>query len=233
MKIAAVVPTSLSDYPDRVAAVVFTAGCSFRCPFCHNPDLVLPGRVSRLPAIAPESVVDDLAQRGSFLDAVVVTGGEPTMHDDLPALLDQLHRLGLLVKLDTNGSRPAMIEAVLSRGLADYVAMDIKAPRAKYDKLAGTRVDLAAIDRSIAAIRGRAPAYEFRTTAAPSLTPADVESIAEWINGASRYVLQPFVARRGALVDGSWSERSAMDPQVLHTTWERIADAFESGGVRA
>ena len=233
MKIAAVVPTSLSDYPDRVAAVVFTAGCTFRCPFCHNPDLVLPDRVSCLPAIDLEDVICDLTERSGFLDGVVVTGGEPTMHDDLPAFLTRLRDLELLVKLDTNGSRPAILKEVLSQRLVDYVAMDIKAPKARYGELAGATVDVAAIQQSIAAIREAAPQYEFRTTVAPSLGVGDIEAIAEWIGGASRYVLQPFVPRSGSLVDPQWADRTAMDEAALRRAWNRVAAAFDDGGVRA
>jgi len=119
---------TLVDYPGKVAATVFTCGCNFRCPFCHNPELVIPQEISRQPKISPEEVLGFLRERVGQLDGVCVTGGEPTIQDDLPDFIAKIKELGFLVKLDANGSRPAMLERLLVGGLLDYVAMDIKAP---------------------------------------------------------------------------------------------------------
>jgi len=232
--IAGLQPTSLIDYPDRVSAVLFTAGCNLRCPFCHNPDLVLPDRVARLTLVETDDVLAMLRERRNFLDGVVITGGEPTLHPGLPGFLRAVKDLGLLVKLDTNGTNPDALFQVFEEGLADFVAMDIKASHASYSRLAGVSVDLAAIDKSIAAIRDHAPAYEFRTTVAPTLEAAEIEAIARWLAGARRYMLQRFrIPPEGLLVDSTWIEQPALSVAELHDLWERIADRFDEGGVRS
>ena len=163
----------------------------------------------------------------------MISGGEPTVHADLPAFAARLKDLGLSVKLDTNGGRPEALEVLFERNLIDYVAMDVKAPRARYEEYAGVTVDPGRIERSMALIRERAPDYEFRTTVAPGLTVDDVRTIADWIAGAKRYVLQAFRAPPGkALVDPSWGERSALSSEELEAAWEGIADRFSTGSVR-
>ena len=231
-------PTSLIDYPDRVAGVLFTVGCNLRCPFCHNPELVLPEQVAVLPLIDPEAVLEALRERCTFLDGVTITGGEPTLHSGLVAFAREVKRLGLLVKLDTNGSNPDVVKELVAKHLADYIAMDIKASPASYDRLAGATVDLKTIERSIALIRERAPDYEFRTTVAPTLDEAAIAAIAEWIGGAKRYVLQrfrvpPHAEKRQTMVDPTWVERSALSEQELDDVWMRIQGRFDEGGVRA
>jgi pyruvate formate lyase activating enzyme len=233
MEIAHVVPTSLIDYPDRVAAVLFTAGCDFRCPFCHNAELVLPERVKELKLISLEEVLETLAARKGFLDGLVITGGEPTIQPDLREFITEVKGLGFLVKLDTNGSRPEVLEELLEEWLLDYVAMDVKAPRARYSELTGVPVDSGAIARSIALVRARAPNYEFRTTIAPTLTRGDIEAIAREIAGVKRYVLQPFVVPAGkSLVDPTWEKKPILSEAELHATWQGIAGNFSAGGVR-
>jgi len=233
VEIAHLVPTSLLDYPDRVAAVLFTVGCNFRCPFCHNPELVLPGRVRDLPLLSQEEVLRVLAERKGFLDGLVLTGGEPTLQPDLREFVAEVKRLGLLVKLDTNGSRPDVLEDLLAAGLVDYLAMDVKAPLSRYSELAGVPVDRSAIGRSIRLVRERAPDYEFRTTVAPTLTWEDLQAIARGIAGARRYVLQPFVVPQGkTLIDPAWGEMAALSGPELKAVWERISAEFLGGGVR-
>lgn len=184
--------TSLIDYPDHIATVLFSGGCNFRCPMCHNADLVLHPR--ELPVVAEDEVVAFLERRVGMVDGVVLTGGEPTLQADLAPFLQRLHALGLHVKLDTNGYRPDVLAALLTQGLVDYVAMDIKAPPDKYALLCGvTSVDLGAIERSMALLRESAIPYEFRTTVVPGwLDEEDVAEIARWIAGAQRYALQAF-----------------------------------------
>ena len=138
MRIGGFVPVSLCDYPCRVAAVVFTQGCNFRCPFCHNGHLVGCEGAALLDEAA---VLAQLAERRNRLGGVVVTGGEPTLQGDLPQFLHALKQLGLAVKLDTNGSQPDVLQALLADRLVDYVAMDLKAPWARYDRLAGLACD--------------------------------------------------------------------------------------------
>jgi len=233
MKIAALVPTTLIDYPQRVAALLYTAGCNFRCPFCHNSELVLPEEVSRQSLIQENEIVALLTDRQTFLDGLVITGGEPTLQSDLVPFIERVKRLGLLVKLDTNGTRPEILEALLEARLLDYVAMDLKGPATRYDELAGVPVEIDTINQAICLIIDRAPDYEFRTTVAPTLTADDLEQAAAWIAGAKRYVLQPFVLPEGKhLVEPSWETKAALSEGELRTVWERIKPRFGSGGVR-
>ena len=132
MNLAGWLPTTLIDYPDHVAATLFVSGCNFRCPFCHNPELVLPDRVSSLPMLNGDEIFGDLERRRGFLDGVVLTGGEPTLQPDLVSFIERLKATDVLVKLDTNGSRPEVIRTLLNGGLVDYIAVDIKAPRDRY-----------------------------------------------------------------------------------------------------
>jgi len=232
MDIAALVPLSLSDHEGRVAAVVFVRGCNFRCPFCHNPELVLPGQASGA-ALGAGDVLRQLAERRGFLDSVVVTGGEPTLERDLSLFLSEVRALGFAIKLDTNGSRPEVLDALLERGLVDALAMDLKAPRPRYAEYSGVSVDLDAIERSICCIRESALEYEFRTTVAPGLGVPDLEAMAEWIRGARRYVLQPFrVPAEKGLVDPSWAERDSLSSATLREAWTKIAPLVRGGGVR-
>ena len=177
------VRTSLIDYPDRLATVLFTGGCNFRCPICHNADLVL--RPGDLPAVPEPEVWEFLARRAAVVDGVVLSGGEPTLQPDLLPFLRRLRERKMAIKLDTNGYRPEVLEAVLAEGLVDYVAMDVKAPPEKYGLLAGRPdVEVGLIERSIDLLRGSDIAYEFRTTVVPGLLDeADVEAIARWLAG--------------------------------------------------
>lgn len=195
MLIGALQKTTLIDYPGRISAVVFTQGCNFRCPFCHNPELVDPDLFT--PPIPAEEVLAFLAKRRGLLDALVVTGGEPLLHADITDFLQRVKAMGFLVKVDTNGSRPGVLAEILTRGLVDYIAMDIKAPLEKYPAVTASPVDTEAIMSSIALIRQAGVPYEFRTTLARALLgPEDILAIGRQIEGAARYVLQPFVASK-------------------------------------
>ncbi|RLC97534.1 MAG: anaerobic ribonucleoside-triphosphate reductase activating protein [Chloroflexi bacterium] len=192
MKLKGWVRTSLIDYPGHIATVLFTGGCDFRCPMCHNADLVL--RPGELPTLPLEEVWDFLSRRARLMDGVAITGGEPTLQADLLPFLRQVRALGLDVKLDSNGYNPDVLASLLDGGLVDYVAMDVKAPPAKYPRLAGLAdLDLQRIEQSVALLRGGNVSYEFRTTVVPGLLDVeDIEEIARWIAGAERYVLQQF-----------------------------------------
>ncbi len=233
MKIASVSPTTLIDYPDRVAALVYTAGCNYRCPFCHNAELVLPEKIRKLPLILEKEVFKLFKEQQEFLDGIVITGGEPAVQPDLARFIERAKKLNYLVKLDTNGSRPEVLEQLLEAQLVDYVAMDLKGPPARYDELAGVHVDLDAIEQSICLIIEQAPDYEFRTTIAPTMTLRDIEATAALVSGAKRYILQRFVAPHGKdLVDPSWKGKVALSEGELHTLWEAIKDNFSEGKVR-
>lgn len=183
--------TSMIDYPEKIAAIVFTQGCNFRCPYCHNPELV-----TGIDKIADEqAVLDFLETRKGKLDGVVVTGGEPCLQKTLPDFLKKLKDKGFAVKLDTNGSKFEMLKDVIDQKLVDYVAMDIKAPLIKYELVAHTKeLDINSICKSINLIMTSGVDYEFRTTLVHTfLRPNDFEQIGELVRGAKRYFLQRFV----------------------------------------
>jgi len=188
------VRTSLIDYPDHIATVLFTGGCNFRCPMCHNADLVL--RPGEMETLAEDEVWRFLARREGLVDGVVITGGEPTLQADLPRFVRQLRETGLDVKLDTNGYHPDVLETLLDAGVLDLVALDVKAPPEKYPLLCGLpHVDVTRVERSIALLGESGVTYELRTTVVPGLLDADdVEAIARWIAGAEQYTLQQFRA---------------------------------------
>ena len=125
---------TLIDYPGKIAATIFTSGCNFRCPFCHNPELVLPEEISKSKELPLQEVFSFLKERKGFLDGVVICGGEPTIHNDLYDFCSEIKRIGFLIKLDTNGHNPEMLEKLIDKELIDYIAMDIKAHKEKYDK---------------------------------------------------------------------------------------------------
>jgi len=192
MKIGGWQRFSLIDYPGRIGAVVFTQGCNFRCPYCHNPELVDPRRFGK--TIPPGDIISFLTGRREKLDAVTITGGEPTQQGDLADFLTRVKELGFLVKLDTNGSAPFTLAMLLEKGLVDYIAMDIKGPLEKYAAIAGTEVNGRDIVASVSLISGAGIPHEFRTTlVAPFITPEDVVATAGLIPAESRYVLQRFV----------------------------------------
>ncbi len=185
--------TTLVDYPGKVAATVFTAGCNFRCPYCHNPELVLPTMIEKQPKITEKEILDFLKERSGFLEGLCITGGEPTIHSDLIDFIQKVKDLGLLVKLDTNGSLPKVLENLLKSKLIDWVAMDIKAPKEKYELFTQGQIKTETIDQSIKIINKSKIDYEFRTTLAPEiLTEKDILDIVDWIKPANRYYLQQF-----------------------------------------
>jgi len=233
MNIAYLLSTTLIDYPGKVAALGFTTGCNFRCPFCHNCELVLPEKIETLKLIPENEILYFLRERRGFLDGLAITGGEPTVQPGLFRFIERVKGLGLLVKLDTNGSWPEVLEELLDAHLLDYIAMDLKGPAARYDEMAGVHVDMAAITRSIRLIIERAPDYEFRTTTAPTMTAKDIKEAVSLIAGAKRYFLQQFVVPTDKdLVDPAWNEKTALSKTELEVVWERIKGNFSDGGVR-
>ncbi len=162
MRIGGLVKSSLIDYPGRISAVIFTQGCNFRCSYCHNPSLVYPGQYGQV--LDREVVLDFLKQRQGLLDGVVITGGEPLLQQDLIEFVVSLKSMGYRVKLDTNGSEPERLKALLDRGLIDYIAMDYKAPQRFYSRVAGVEVNTDKILQSVRYIVTSKVQYEIRTT---------------------------------------------------------------------
>lgn len=187
---------SLIDFPGRASAILFTQGCPFRCPFCHNPELINPTQGMFTP-VTEKEILDFLSTRQNKLDGVVITGGEPTLHNDLPDFISKLKSLGFAVKLDTNGSRPEMIERLVRDDYLDYLAMDYKSPLEKYQSHSGSMIDTEKIKKSVDLIRQSGIDYEFRTTVVKELlTEEDIMKIADELKGVKRYVLQKFLPGR-------------------------------------
>lgn len=205
--------TSLLDFPEKIAAIVFTMGCNFRCGYCHNPELINGGAKI-------EEVFEFLKTRQGKLDGVVITGGEPCLQKDLPEFIKQVKELGFAVKLDTNGSFPEMLEKVLPD--LDYVAMDIKAPLEKYSQIVNVDVDTSKILKSIEILKNGGVDYEFRTTVVKSqLSFEDFEKIGQLIQGAPRYYLQRFEASK--ILDKSLENEKTYSTEEF----ERIIDILK------
>jgi pyruvate formate lyase activating enzyme len=192
MKIGGLQKVSLIDYPGLICGIVFLQGCNFKCPYCHNPELV-DSKLFR-PGIRENEVLEFLNTRKGKLDAISITGGEPTIQEDLTSFIKQIKKMGFAVKLDTNGSQPQVIKNLLAENLLDYIAMDIKAPLEKYKNIVNTQVDTETIQESISLILKEKIPHEFRTTIIESqLEENDILEIGKLIAGASKYVLQKFV----------------------------------------
>lgn len=184
---------SLIDFPGTVACVVFTSGCNFKCPYCHNPELAA-GPVNGVGRLNISDIFSFLSKRKGWVDGVVITGGEPCLQPDLTEFIQQLKQMGLAVKLDTNGSRPSVLSRLLDRSLLDYVAMDIKTGPDRYPDIMTSAPDSDVIFQSIQIIMASAPDYEFRTTCVrPFINASVIKQIAGQIKGARRYVLQKCV----------------------------------------
>jgi len=192
MRIGGLNKFSLSDFPGCVAAVVFTQGCNFRCPYCHNGSLI-PCHVPVNFLIPEEAFFEFLKVRLDRLDGVVISGGEPCIQPDLPIFLSQIKAMGFHVKLDTNGSKPEVLKRLLRSNLVDYIAMDIKAPLDKYDHLCGMHVPCSLIKESMKLISRSSVQHEFRTTVVESLlAPSDIASIQKLVSHDSKHRLQKF-----------------------------------------
>ncbi len=190
---------SLIDYPGKVCSIIFTQGCNFRCKFCHNPELVLPELISNAEAFDENEVLNYLNKNQKLLDAVTITGGEPTIHNDLPEFIGKIKDMGLLVKLDSNGTNPEMLKQLIDNELIDFIAMDIKAPMEikRYQELAGEHLNethLDNIQKSIKLIIDSGIKHDFRTTILKEHhSKEDILAIVKEIKGAKQYSLQKFV----------------------------------------
>lgn len=222
MRLGGLQKTSLIDYPGKVCAIVFTTGCNFHCPYCHNPELV-DETADEIPEV---DFFDFLEKRKGLLDAVTITGGEPTLHDDLPHFIYRIKKLGFLVKLDSNGTRPQMLRELVDAKLVDYLAMDIKSPLHKYDQTVARPVDLDHIQESISLLKENQVPYEFRTTVVKALLPPeDFEEIGKLIAGAKMYYLQKFIPTK--LLNPSFRKKAVYSDEEFETlrqTMEQYVD---------
>ena len=218
MLISGLQKLTLLDYPGKVACTVFTGGCNFRCPFCHNSSLVLPEQIAHDSSV--DEVMRFLKKRVGVLDGVAVTGGEPLIHADMADFLREVKAMGYMVKLDSNGSFPDRLIALVQAGLVDRVAMDIKNAPALYAKTAGLeRFDLGCIERSKDFLLRGTVDYEFRTTVVKGLHTAEsLIEAAHWIEGAKEYYLQQY-KDSGAILDSTGL--AGFDADEMHA----LADA--------
>ncbi len=227
MEIKGLQKMSLIDYPGKMSAVVFLGGCNFRCPFCHNPELV---ENSGLPTIEEKRVLGFLETRKKWLDGVVVTGGEPCLNPRLPEFVNKIKEMGFLVKLDTNGSNPRMLEQLV-KGSLDFVSMDIKAPLGKYGEVAGVDVNVKDIEKSVDVIRSSGLEYEFRTTVVPGLVGRrDVVEIGKWLKGSEKYCIQQF--RPSKTLDSRFQKVGPYTKRELNEIAESVRAFFKNVVVR-
>ena len=216
--------TSLIDYPDKISSIVFTGGCNFRCPFCHNPELVL--KIEQIDDIPPKSILQKLNKRKNFIDAVVITGGEPLLYQDISLFIKEIKKMGFLVKIDTNGSFPEKLKELINSENVDFIAMDIKSSFKHYNKAAGADIDTQKISESINSLLNFSGDYEFRITAVPGLVDKeDIIDIRERIKGAKKVVLQQF--RNKITLDPSYREIAPYTPQQLKEMGTLFSDFVE------
>lgn len=224
---------TLLDYPGKIACTVFTDGCNFACPFCHNASLVhRPGvpAVGAPPALPADEILAFLRKRRGVLDGVCITGGEPLLQEGLQPFLDSVKALGYAVKLDTNGSLPARLKELVGEGLVDTVAMDIKNAPGKYAATIGRAVyDMAPIYESVGFLRSLSGRYEFRTTVVRELhTLGDIEAIGRWLAGAEKYFLQSFADSGDILAPGL----HAYEPETLRGFLDAVRPYIPAAALR-
>jgi pyruvate formate lyase activating enzyme len=228
MKIGGLQKTSLLDFPDTISAIIWTVGCNFYCPFCYNKDLVL-GRVKYIPE---KEVFVFLEKRKGMLEGLVISGGEPLMQNDIVDFAEKVKKLSYLIKIDTNGMYPEKLKELIDKKFVDYIAMDIKAPKEKYDRLSGVKTNIKKIEKSIEIIKNSSVDYEFKTTFAPELlNKEDIINISKWLKGSKQFYLQQFKND----VDLVSSKLKKIDPYLeekLIDTLKHIKQYFENCEVR-
>ena len=229
MNICGYQKTTLLDYPGHVAATIFTGGCNFRCPFCHNTDLITKSPITNI--ISEEEIFNFLKKRKNVLSGICITGGEPTLQPDLPEFIQKVRSLGYKIKLDTNGYCPEIIADLLTKNLLDYIAMDIKTGFSNYTKVSGVpNLNIKHIKDSISLIENSDIPYEFRTTAVKELhTETDFQEIALMLSSKSPYFIQSFKDSGNILTPGLSSCDTETLNNYLSVIKERIPNAILRG----
>jgi len=222
---------TLIDYPGKLATTVFTVGCSFRCPFCHNPELVIGSKI-----VADNKMEEDffkhLKKRKGKLEGVCITGGEPTVQKDIIEFIEKVRKLGFKIKLDTNGTRPDVLKKLLDKKLLNFIAMDIKNQPRKYDLTTGVKGDIKRIKLSVEMIMNSRLPYEFRTTVVPGIhSEKDFEIIAKWIRGAKSYYLQEY--REKIILDPKLKKKTKNKKIDLDKIKKNIEKNFKKMGIRS
>jgi pyruvate formate lyase activating enzyme len=228
MRIGGIVKSSLIDYPGKVAAVIFTQGCNFRCPYCHNPELVNPEHFNK--PIPEKEILSFLEMRRGLIDGVVITGGEPLLQPEIKDFIKEVKEMGYSVKLDTNGSNPQRLEELLSEGILDYIAMDIKSPIGKYSSVVRAEVDTDHIRKTLMLITKSGLPYEVRTTLFWGLTMDDVLRMMGELNafGIENYYLQMAVYKKTYDIK-SFDKTLVVDVPML---FENLRENFKQYGFR-
>jgi pyruvate formate lyase activating enzyme len=229
MRIGGIHKVSLIDYPGEICAVVFCQGCNFRCPYCHNPELVNKDLFKE--CIPEERIISFLSDRIGKLDAVTVTGGEPTIQNDLPNFLKEIKNMGYLVKIDTNGSMPGVLEKIIAEKSVDYIAMDIKGPLGRYGEITNGFFSTNNIEESINLIMDSKLRYEFRTTIVDSLLKEEeIIAIGKLVRKAKRYALQPFVPSKA--LEESFLNARSLSLEILEKIRTKMEEDIDSVIVR-
>jgi pyruvate formate lyase activating enzyme len=223
---------TLIDYPGKLATTVFTVGCSFRCPFCHNPELVLgAGCDLSVQKEKQAEFFQFLKKRKDKLQGVCITGGEPTIQPDIIEFIRKIKKMGFLVKLDTNGSRPDVLKKIIELGIVDYIAMDIKNQLKKYAVTTGVKIDKERIRLSVEMIMNSSISYQFRTTVVPGIhTQRDFLEIAKWISGAREFWLQKYEETK--ILDPGLKQKTKNKKIDLEKIKEKIEKHFGKVGIR-
>jgi pyruvate formate lyase activating enzyme len=231
MVIAGIQKTTLIDYPGKVGATVFLAGCNFRCPWCYSSELVILEKIEKGKKIPESEFWEFLDSKKGLLQGIVVCGGEPTINNDLPEFLGKIKEKDFLIKLDTNGSNPEMLSDLISKKIVDYVAMDIKSSKEKYYSATGEKADIKKIEESVSILKEGKVDYEFRTTVCPAyLNKKDILEIAKWLSGAKRYYLQNFRADKN--IDSKLEGLKPYNSEYLLEIKKEISPFFEFCAIR-
>ncbi|KPJ55375.1 anaerobic ribonucleoside-triphosphate reductase activating protein [Parcubacteria bacterium DG_72] len=223
MTISGLQKLTLIDYPGKLAATVFLSGCNFYCPWCYSSELVLPEKIKHQPKIAEKDFFSFLEEKIDLIEGVVICGGEPTLHNDLPRFISKIKKLGYSVKLDTNGSNPKMVKSLIDKNLVDYVAMDIKGISHDFQK---------EIERSVELLKNSGVDFEFRTTVVPTvLKKEDIVQIAKWIGGENvKYYLQQF--RPEKTIDPNFEKIKPYSEKYLLAIKKAISPFFKTCEIR-
>ncbi|MBT5022211.1 anaerobic ribonucleoside-triphosphate reductase activating protein [Candidatus Woesearchaeota archaeon] len=236
MIIKGIQKTSLVDYPGKIVATIFLGGCNFQCHYCHNPELVDPAIVNESENISEDEILELLKEKMKYIDGVCITGGEPTIHEDLPNFIKRIKNVctGFVVKLDTNGTNPKMLLELIEKKLIDYVAMDIKAPLNKYEQITNCTLRKDNIIESVEILKQNKNniCYEFRTTVMREfIKNKDLIEIGEWLKGSKRYAIQQFSFDQ-KMLNSNYQESIPYDPEELNKMADLIKDCFDEVIVR-
>jgi len=220
--------TSLLDYPNILSAIIWTTGCNFRCPFCYNKQLVF-GKTQIIPE---KTILSFLEKRRDVLEGLSISGGEPLLQEDIVDFTEKVKKLNYLIKIDTNGAFPERLNELIDKKLVDYVSMDVKAPKEKYNQLVGFKIDISKIEQSIDLIKNEAPDYEFKTTVVPDmLNKKDIVETAKWLEGSKQFYLQQFKSD-SPLISSKLNDVVPYSKEELNEILQEIKPFFKNCSLR-